>query len=105
MDGQKSFGARVKELRKSRRITQEKLAELIGVEPQQISRIENGACFTTFETLEKLANILEIHISDFFKFSHIRPKKELISTITEQLEKQTEEKVQTIYKIIQSLIT
>lgn len=104
MNGTKAFGARVKELRKNRHITQETLAELIGVEPQQISRIENGACFTTFETLEKIANILQIQISELFSFSHIRTKKELLDEINESLQRQTDDKIQTIYKIIQTLI-
>ena len=41
-DTDKKLGKRIQELRKSRGLTQSKLAELIDVEVVTISRIENG---------------------------------------------------------------
>ena len=37
------IGARVKELRKAKGLTQERLGELSGIEPSNISHIERGA--------------------------------------------------------------
>lgn len=104
MDGQKAFGSRIKELRKNKNITQEKLAEIIGVEPQQICRIEKGACFTTFETLEKLSSALNIPIQDFFNYNHIKTKNELLKAINNSLSELPEDKLRTIYKVIMSII-
>lgn len=104
MCSQKDFGSRIKEIRKSKKITQEKLAEIIGVEPQQICRIEKGACFTTFETLEKLSVGLDTPIKDFFNFSHIKNKNELINEINGKLKNLPEEQVKLIYKIIMTII-
>lgn len=104
MDGQKAFGSRIKELRKNKKITQEKLAEIIGVEPQQICRIEKGACFTTFETLEKLSTALDTPIQDFFNYAHLKTKNEILKILSTTLKELPEDKLQTIYKVIMSII-
>lgn len=104
MDNQKAFGKRIKELRKNKKLTQEKLAELINVEPQQICRIENGACFTTFDTLEKLAQVLETSIADFFNNSHIKTTQELIDELTNKLNNASEKDIMLIYKVVMAIL-
>ena len=42
MDNKKLLGSRLKELRKRKGLTQEKLAELVELEPASICNIENG---------------------------------------------------------------
>ena len=73
----KLFGRRIKEIRKRRGITQEKLAELLDLDNQTISRIETGSFFTSFENLEKMAEILNVKIKDFFDFEHLKDNSEL----------------------------
>ena len=46
----KCFGARMKEIRESRGLNQEQLAELVNMESRHISRIETGKSFTTIES-------------------------------------------------------
>lgn len=70
MNSLELFGKRLKELRKFNKLTQEQLAELIGLDPKQICRIENGACFTTFETLQKISKIFNVEIYDLFYYEH-----------------------------------
>ena len=53
MDNKKLLGKRIKELRKYRNFTQEKLAELIDIEPCSLSAIEIGRHFPSLPTLEK----------------------------------------------------
>ena len=44
------FGKRVSELRKARKLTQEQLAEIVGLDSKQIGNIETGYSFSdTFE--------------------------------------------------------
>ena len=62
------FGTRVKEIRKSRKLTQEKFSELIEIEPGHLCKIENGTHFPSLKTLIKLINILDVDISDVFDF-------------------------------------
>ena len=48
------FGIRLRELRKLRGETQQELAELLGVKPNQIGEMENGRKASTFAKLAQL---------------------------------------------------
>lgn len=60
------MGQRIKECRKQKRLTQEKLAEQVGVDTRHISRIETGAHYPSLDTLEAIARALGCPIADFF---------------------------------------
>ena len=98
------FGRRLKELRKLKKLTQEQLAELVGLDPKQICRIENGGCFTTFETLEKIAKIFNVNISDLFYCEHKKPKDALIKEMNEIFENASDENIELIYKIVMAVV-
>jgi len=100
-----SFGKRLKEIRKSKNLTQEQLAELIQLDPKQICRIENGACFTTFETLQKISKIFDIEISDLFYCEHKQTKDALIKEINNTLINASNDKIELIYKLIKAVIS
>ena len=104
MNTQKLFGLRVKELRKKCNMTQEQLAEKLGVFQKQIGNIETGTTFTTMANLEKLAKALKVDISDLFCFKHHQTKEELISEINMLINQATKEQIQTIYKISKNII-
>ena len=98
--GNKVYGKRIKELRERKKLTQEKLAEKVGLDLQTISRIETGYYFTSFENLEKLADALDVTIADLFNFGHVKPKEELIKEINTELANSSEKDVQRIHKLI-----
>lgn len=58
----------IKEYRKKKKITQEKLAELLDISPRQLQRIENGSSETSLKTLKKLIKVLDISDEDIVKF-------------------------------------
>ncbi len=53
----------IKQLRKERKLSQEALSQLAGIEKSQISKIEEGMCNITFETIIKLFNALKAQIN------------------------------------------
>ena len=63
-----AFGENLKEIRKLKGLTQEKLAEMLGMSPRQMSRLESGENFPSVETLEKLSLYLEIDLKTLFDF-------------------------------------
>ena len=65
------LGMRVREIRKLRGLSQERLAEKVGVDPKQISRIEGGKSAPSFETLESLAIHLQVEMKDLLDFQHL----------------------------------
>ncbi len=64
------LGARIKELRKIRGLTQDKLSQKVNIDPKHLSRIAVGGSFPSLDTLDKLANVLKVDLSAFFEFGH-----------------------------------
>lgn len=66
---QKRTGEKIKELRKKRGFTQNKLAELCNMYESQIRKYESGSVRPKIETLQKIANALDVSVielrSDF----------------------------------------
>lgn len=60
------FGERVREIRLYRNMIQLDLGEAIGMERSEISKIENGKKNVEFNTMVRLAEALEVELSDFF---------------------------------------
>ncbi|MBQ7287904.1 MAG: helix-turn-helix transcriptional regulator [Candidatus Gastranaerophilales bacterium] len=60
------FGLVVKELRLQKGLTQEKLAEFLGMQPQTIAKIETGKRFVSSEVLAKLCNFFNVEPYVFF---------------------------------------
>jgi len=53
------IGAKIKELRESKNLTQDELGELVGVKKAQISKIENNFTNARFETILKVFRALD----------------------------------------------
>lgn len=75
------IGRRIQELRKAKRLSQEKVAEKADISPTYLSRIECGRENPTLDMFIKLANALEVEIWEIFDFGHIVSHKELKGAI------------------------
>ena len=62
------LGQKIQMLRKKRRLTQEQFAELISIDPKNVSKIENGNNYPSAETLTSIAKALEVDIYELFVF-------------------------------------
>jgi transcriptional regulator with XRE-family HTH domain len=73
---QKQFGTRIKELRSEQLVTQEELAERVGVFRTYMSRIETGAANPTLTMIHALAGALGVSVLDLFEApSTAQPEK------------------------------
>lgn len=97
------FGKRVRELRKSKNLTQEDLAELMNMEPSNISKLECGLHFPQPEKIEKLAKIMGVEIQNLFEFDHFNKKQDLISYIDTSLQEFDLKTLELVYKFIYNL--
>ena len=61
---------KVKELRKNQKLTQEELAELIGISRQAINAIEKEKFDPSVRTAFKMASLFKTTIEDIFTFSN-----------------------------------
>lgn len=103
MNLKKTFGRRVKELRKRKGISQEKLSEMVDVAQNTLSCIETGENFCTSETLEKIITALDIEPSELFDFKHHQEPNDLLAEINKMLENNPD-KIQEVYKIIRAIV-
>lgn len=103
MDKKKLLGRRIKELIKQRGISQEKLAELVGIEPTALSNIVTGRNYPLMSTLEKILLVLGVDFSDVFNFEHRNDNKDLQTEI-EQILNNNPERMKDFYKIAKALV-
>lgn len=78
---QKKVGAFLKELRKEKQLTQEQLAEILGVTNRSISRWENGVNMPDFDLVVELANYYDVSIDEILDGER---KNKMIDRETEQ---------------------
>lgn len=98
----KMFGQRLRELRTAKKLTQETVAELIDIKPENYSRIENGLSFPKPENIVKLSKVLGVEIAEMFQFSHLNDYEKILDAIIEKLKSDKEATVIT-YKFLKSL--
>ncbi|WP_331351771.1 helix-turn-helix transcriptional regulator [Cellvibrio sp. UBA7671] len=64
----KQFGKRLQQVRSSRGLTQEELAEKVGLTIESISNIERGIHGPSFDNLEKITTALNVPAKSLFEF-------------------------------------
>jgi transcriptional regulator with XRE-family HTH domain len=64
------FGIRVRSFRRSCELTQEQLADAMGLTVESISNMERGVYGPKFDNLEKLALIFDVSVSELFQFDN-----------------------------------
>ena len=73
-----TIGARIRELRKEQKLSQEYLAFLCDLDRTYIGSVENGKRNISIENIEKIARALKISLQDFFyhdSFAHRESSK------------------------------
>lgn len=78
-----NLGDKIRKMRKAKGLTQEQLAELIGIDNKHLSRIEIGKHMPTYTVLKKLAKTLEFDIYgiDELKIEDKAPDKLLLKSL------------------------
>lgn len=67
-DLEKRFGAKLAYVRKSKKLSQMKLAEIVDMNFNYIGQIERGEANVTIKTMKTLANALDVEVGDLFEF-------------------------------------
>ena len=95
-----STGLKIKEIRKRKKISQEKLAEMVSMNTRSILRLENAQNIPTIETLDKIAKALNVSIADFFETQTTKNKDEIIEDINKCLLTMNIEELKNFYKAV-----
>ena len=97
------FGARVRELRKTHKLSQDKFADIIDWDKANISNLENGKNFLKPESIEKIAEAFNVEVGELFNFEHFQDKAVLFEYIEKFLQKASLKDIKFIYKTIKNL--
>ena len=98
MDIRKAFGKKIKEQRLQQYLTQEQLADRIGISPKSLSQIELGNNFVSADNLEQICSALNTTPKCLFDFE-IENSHNMIEEICNKL-KRNPTLLNKIYKII-----
>ena len=98
------IGARIKAVRKARRLTQERLAEQAEISPRYLSRLEVGDQNPSIDTLARLARALEIDLWELFDFGHEGTLKELQETVRRLVRESDEDTLRLAVKVIRAIV-
>lgn len=99
------LGARIKEIRKAKGLSQDKLSEKVGIDAKHLSRIEVGRSFPSLDTLARLAKALNVEIKDIFEFAHeAKSLIELKETLSSLMEEATEDKLKVAVKVLRAIM-
>jgi len=100
----KKLGERIRKIREQKKITQEMLAETIGLSNNYISNIERSRSIPSLETLIKICNVLEV-TPDYVLLDSIYTSREYIrDDIANKLKKCSEKDIRLISRFIDLLL-
>ena len=100
----KKFGARLKELREKKGISQEQLAQLVDLESRHISRMETGGSFTTLENISKISKALGVEMQLLFAFDHKNDSDLIAKKINRIVKTSDKKQLEMIYKVILAIV-
>lgn len=103
MDSENLLGAKIRHLRKSKNISQEKLSEMAGISPRQMIRIELGRSKPTLDNLEKIAIALGVSIQSLFENDYYETINILKKKLHEKIETLDEKNTRFLYIIASRL--
>lgn len=99
----KLVGKKIKQYRKTLKLTQDALGELIDINQRQIALIEAGKSFPSLTTLNKLTSVFNCGFQDFFENEYLKNEIELKSELKAIIDKLSYKDTQTIYLVAKNL--
>ncbi len=100
----KLLGKRIKEIRNKRGLTQEQLAERVEINTPNISYIENGKFYPSYETFVGLVHALDIEPKELFAFDSMTKTSEDLKNEMMDAFNKDEKLLRLIYKIYRAIV-
>ena len=104
MDKKELLGKRIKELRKKHGLTQDALAEKLKIEPRQLSKLETGKHYPSFETVLAILETFDIKFEELMAFEHLQSSQEIKQVLLENIMNTDGIKLREIYKLVRYVI-
>ena len=101
---EQEIGRRIKEIRKQKKIPQEKLAEMIGISPNYMSALERGAYNIKLELLVQIIHCLDITADDLFRDVIKNGYMNRTSRLSDEIATLSAEEQQRIFEVLDALL-
>lgn len=102
------FGSNLRHHRKAKHLTQDALAEMVGLSSEMISKIERGIAAPSFATVEKLSDVLQVPEVAFFGVGMVVTSDDArtrqLAKIQTQLSRMNEDQLVRASKMLNALI-
>lgn len=103
MDDKKQLGLKIRTLRKLKKITQEKLSEIVDISPRQMVKIEMGQVYPSVEVLQKIACALDVPIVNLFDNEYYDDYEILKEKLHSKIDKLNEKNIRFLYIVASNL--
>ena len=99
-----AIGSNIKKYRKQRRITQEQLAEVLGVSDQAVSRWENGTTYPDIELLPTIALYFGITLDELMGMEAIKDESDIEDIMNRRKEFRSHGEVVKSYEMLREAV-
>ena len=100
----KLLGNRIKELRITQHLSQDKLGELTGLNGKYLGEVERGNANISINNLSKISTALNIPLTNLIDINHEQNKEILIEELYKIITSANTKQLKLIYKIINDII-
>lgn len=100
----KQLGKRLKEARTRKSLSQEELAELVGLSSNHISHVENASTKISLEALVKICNALEVTPDLVLLDSIYKSKEYILDEISILLKDASDDEIKLISRLVKAVI-
>lgn len=97
-----AIGQRIRKIRKAQNISQERLAEVIGISVTHMSHIETGNTKLSLQVLVDLAAALEVSTDDLLFEKSIAERNAAVEEIVQMLESCTTQQIKVIKDVVKA---
>lgn len=101
---EKDVGKRIQRFRKKKGLTQEQLAEMIGMSPNHLSAIERGVYGVKLDTLVQIINCIDCTADDLFADVINCGYKAKASRLSDEIENLPSEEQSKIFNVVETMI-
>ena len=99
-----AIGSNIKKYRKQRKITQEQLAEVLGVSDQAVSRWENGSTYPDIELLPTIALYFGVTLDEMMGMEAIKDESDIEDILSRRQELRNSGEVVKSYKMLREAV-
>lgn len=98
------LGKRIRVLRKQRNLSQEQLAEKVGMSSKYLGEIERGQVNFTVDIAERISEALDIELTELFDFQHELDRKSLLKKVNSLIHNASDDELQLIFRLVKTVV-